>query len=39
LLLGTSLAFGLNGQRELAEKVLGTFVSVAAVAAALLRPK
>lgn len=39
LLLGTALAFGLNGQVGLADKVLGTFVSVATVAAALLRPK
>lgn len=39
LLLGTILAFGLNGQPALAEKVLGAFVSVATVAAAFLRPK
>lgn len=39
LLLGTVLVFGLNGQPGLAEKVLSAFVSVATVAAALLRPK
>ncbi len=39
LLLGTVLAFGLNGQPALAEKVLGAFVSIATVAAAFLRPK
>lgn len=39
LLLATVLAFGLNGQPTLAEKVLSAFVSVATVAAAFLRPK
>lgn len=39
LLLSTVLAFGLNGQPGLAEKVLSAFVSVATVAAAFLRPK
>jgi hypothetical protein len=39
LLLGATLALGLNGQPELAEKVLGTFASAATLGAVLLRPK
>ena len=39
LILGTVLAFGLNGQPALAEKVLGAFVSVGTMAAVFLRPK
>jgi hypothetical protein len=39
LILGTVLAFGLNGQPVLAEKVLGAFVSVGTMAAVFLRPK
>jgi len=39
LILGTVLAFGLNGQSALAEKVLGAFVSVGTMAAVFLRPK